>query len=252
MSKIDLYNGDCIEVMKTLPDASVDLIFTSPPYNLGTSKGKKNSGFPDKNIKSKWSGASLANGYASHDDSMPLEDYIDWQKKFLLECWRLLPETGAIYYNHKPRIQDGILQTPLDLNPGLPIRQIVIWKRAGGVNFSPTFYLPTHEWIVIFAKPEFRLRDRAASGAKDVWEVPQEKNNEHPAPFPVELPAIAIETTTAKVIMDPFLGSGTTGVAAKRAGRDFIGIELDKGYFDKAKIRIEEEGTALNDAFLPF
>lgn len=240
MSKIDLYNGDCLEVMKSLPSASVDLIFTSPPYNLG---GSTNKGFPKS--KSKWSGGGLANGYATHDDALPYDEYVSWQKEVLLESWRLLTDTGAIFYNHKPRIQNGILQTPLDLNPDLPLRQIVIWKRAGGYNFSPTFYLPTHEWIVIFAKPGFKLRDRKASGAKDVWEVRQETKNAHPAPFPVELPKIAIETTTAKVIMDPFMGSGTTGVAAKLCGRDFIGIELDKGYYDIANKRIED--TILDD-----
>ena len=229
--------------MKTLPAASVDLIFTSPPYNLG---GASNKGFPKAGTKSKWSGVKLGSGYATHSDAMPHDEYISWQKEFLTESWRLLSDTGAIFYNHKPRVKDGILQTPLDLNPGLPIRQIVIWKRSGGLNFSSSFYLPTHEWIVIFAKPGFRLRDRKAAGAKDVWEVTQEHKNDHPAPFPIALPMIAIETTNAKVIMDPFLGSGTTGVAAKQAGRDFIGIEFDPVYFASAKARIDATNT---DAF---
>ena len=236
-SNIQLYQGDCLEVMKTIPEGSVDMVFTSPPYNLGVSSG---GGFPKGKSKGKWSGGDLSSGYTSHSDDMPYEEYVQWQKSVLLECWRTLSDTGAIYYNHKPRVQSGILQTPLELNPGLPLRQIIIWERNGGINFSPSFYLPTHEWILIFAKPAFRLRDKKASGAKDIWKVGQERGNTHPAPFPVELPKIAIETTNAKVILDPFMGSGTTGVAAKNLNRNFIGIEMDEGYFKIAQERIEK------------
>ena len=187
----------------------------------------------------------LSNGYNSHNDAMPYEEYVQWQKNVLLECWRTLSDTGAIYYNHKPRVQNGILQTPLELNPGLPLRQIIIWERNGGINFSPSFYLPTHEWILIFAKPAFRLRDKKASGAKDIWKVGQERGNPHPAPFPVELPKIAIETTNAKVILDPFMGSGTTGVACINTNRKFIGIEKDEGYFKIAQDRIQKAQEAV-------
>lgn len=231
---VDLRRGDCLEVMAQLPPSSVDLIFTSPPYNLGVTSG---GGFPTK-VAGKWSGGALSDGYASHGDAMEHTAYVAWQKQVLLACWRLLSDTGAIYYNHKPRVQNGLLFTPLDLNPGLPVRQIVIWKRDGGINFSPSFYLPSHEWIVIFAKPGFRLRDKRASGAKDVWEVSQDRDNEHPAPFPVALPRVALSTTVAQMILDPFMGSGSTGVAAVEAGRDFMGIELDSGYFEMAVTRI--------------
>jgi site-specific DNA-methyltransferase (adenine-specific) len=235
MSSIKLHHGDCLQVMATLPASSVDLIFTSPPYNLGVSSG---GGFPTKKT-GKWSGGALREGYASNTDAMDNSAYVRWQQDVLRACWRLLSDTGAIYYNHKPRVQNGLLSTPLDLNPGLPVRQIIIWKRDGGINFSPTHYLPCHEWIVIFAKPDFRLRDKQASGAKDVWEIAQERNTAHPAPFPVALPRIALSTTEAKVILDPFMGSGSTGVAAVETGRDFIGIELDRGYFDAAQARIK-------------
>lgn len=123
------------------------------------------------------------------------------------------------------------------LNPNLPIRQIVIWARSGGINYSPTFYLPTHEWIIIFAKPQFKLRDRAASGVKDVWHANTEPNP-HPAPFPLALPSRAIETTTAQTILDPFMGSGTTGLAALQHGRNFIGIEKSPAYFEMAQERL--------------
>lgn len=234
---VKVKQGDCLELMKTLPRGCVDMVFTSPPYNLGVSSG---GGLKGATKSGKWKNAELAKGYETYSDDMPYADYVEWQKKVLTECWSLLSNTGAIYYNHKPRVQNGLLQTPLDLNPNLPVRQIVIWERAGGINFSPSFYLPTHEWIVIFAKPEFRLKSKGASGIKDIWKVNQERNNPHPAPFPVDLPKMAIESTNCQTIFDPFMGSGTTGVAAMELGRNFIGTELSPEYFAIAQQRIAQ------------
>lgn len=216
--------------MKTLPSESVDLVFTSPPYNLSNSTG----GFPKTG--GVWKNAKIGNGYASYSDDLPHDEYVAWQHVVLTECWRLLSPTGAIFYNHKPRVQGGVLQMPLELNPGLPLRQIVIWNRRIGMNFSDRFFLPSHEWIMIFAKPGFRLRSRYQQ--HDVWTLAPEQKNHHPAPFPVELPRRAIASTDARVILDPFMGSGTTGVAALELGREFVGIELDPGYYCGAAKRL--------------
>jgi site-specific DNA-methyltransferase (adenine-specific) len=163
----------------------------------------------------------------------------------LRDCWRLLSETGAIFYNHKPRVQGGVLWTPLALNPGLPVRQIIVWARAGGINFSPSFYCPTHEWIVVFARAAWRLRSKGASGVGDVWSIPQEPNPDHPAPFPEALPLRAIETVDAPRVLDPFAGSGTTLVAAKRLHRQAIGIEISERYCEIAARRLSQEALPL-------
>ncbi len=241
-NEVTIYSGDCLDTMRRMPTGSVDLVFTSPPYNLGRSSDGKVRGAASSG---KWKGMDLSNGYASYDDARDPAGYIEWQKDMLRECWRLLADDGAIYYNHKPRVQNGVLQTPLDLNPGLPVRQIVIWDRGSGFNFNQSFYLPCHEWIVIFAKPGFRLRSKAASGMKDVWKVKHERNNSHPAPFPVELAKRVIETTSAKIILDPFMGSGSTGVAALQCDRKFIGIEIDHGYCMDAASRMGLEGKSM-------
>lgn len=249
IGECELWLGRCEDVLPTL--SGIDQIVTSPPYNLGNTTG---GGFSGKRLghysvdaglgskrggAGKWSGGALANGYDACSDDMPHDKYVAWQHEVLRLCWRALSDRGAIYYNHKQRVLDGLLVSPLDYNPGLPVRQIVIWSRAGGVNFSPAFYLPTHEWVVILAKPDFRLRDRAASGIGDVWYIPQEAGTDHPAPFPVELPLRAIETTTAELVCDPFCGSGSVGVACARLGRRFIGIEQSERYFETALRRIE-------------
>ena len=242
--KVVLHNGDCLEIMRAMPDASFDLSIFSPPYNLSNSTG---TGLRSPG-SSKWKNCKLGQGYGSYTDDLPYAEYVKWQKAVLREVWRLTAHDGAIFYQHKTRIQAGRLQTPLELLPEElrdNLRQIVIWNRAGGFNFIRSFYLPTHEWIVILAKPAWRLKSK--SGVKDVWAIKPARNNDHPAPFPVELPQQAISTTAAKTIFDPFMGSGSTAIAALREGRNFVGIELDAGYFAKTVSRIEAEAKGTVD-----
>lgn len=248
-SGITLYCGDNLEVLPHVEP--VDLIFTSPPYNMGNTTGGGLSQYSGtigvmgkRGGRGKWGGCALSGGYESFHDDMPHDAYVAWQKAVLTACYARLTAAGAIFYNHKPRVFDGQLVTPLDYNPNLPLRQIIIWARAGGINFSPSFYLPTHEWICLFTKPDFRLKSKGASGAGDVWTIPQELNNPHPAPFPIGLPARAIETTGAKTILDPFCGSGTTLRAAKDAGIKAIGIELSERYCEQAANRLRQSVLA--------
>ncbi len=228
-----LMKGDCLELMKSIPSGSVDLFVTSPPYNLKNSTG---NGMKDGR-SGKWSNAELMNGYNGHSDDMPHNKYVDWQRECLSEMFRIIPEDGAIFYNHKWRVQAGLLQDRSDIVSGLPVRQIIIWKRKGGINFNQGYFLPTFEVVYMICKPKFRLK-KGANVIGDVWEITQERNNSHPAPFPIELPDRIISSTECGVICDPFMGSGTTGVAAKNLGRKFIGIEMDEKYFQIASGRI--------------
>jgi modification methylase len=169
--------------------------------------------------------------YATYEDRLPHAQYVSWQHAILTLCWDTLSDTGAIFYNHKPRVIGAQVWLPTELNPGLPLRQIVIWARAGGMNYNPTAYVPTHEWLMIFAKPDWRLKSKAASGAGDVWAIPQQPNPDHPAPFPVALPLRALETLTPGIVCDPFMGQGSTAIACVRLGLPFIGIDMDRRYF---------------------
>lgn len=225
--------GDCLEVMKSMPDNSVDLVVTSPPYNLKNSTGngmKCGKG-------GKWSNAALIQGYATYDDCMPYEQYCQWQKDCLTEMFRLLKDDGAIFYNHKWRVQDGLIQDRREIVQDFPIRQIIIWRRKGGINFNAGYFLPTYEVIYLIAKKHFKLAPKA-NRYGDVWEFTQEMNNSHPAPFPVALIDRIISSTNAQIILDPFMGSGTTAVAAKGLGRNFIGIEISKEYCEIAEQRL--------------
>lgn len=234
--------GDSLDVMKTMDSNSVDLIITSPPYNLKNSTG---NGMSHNTKTGKWAGAALQNGYSNYDDCMPHEEYSKWQNNCLKEMFRLIKDTGAIFYNHKWRVQDGLIQDRSDIVKGLPVRQIIIWKRKGGINFNPGYFLPTYEVIYLIAKPKFKLSPKS-NAFGDVWEFKQEMKNPHPAPFPVELIDRIVKSTTAEIILDPFIGSGTTAIAALMNDRKYIGIEISKEYCNMAKKRVNN--FSLNQA----
>lgn len=226
--------GDAVEIMKQIPDSGVDLIITSPPYNLKNSTG---NGMKDGR-GGKWANAALQNGYTHHNDSMPHDEYVKWQRDCLTEMMRMIPENGAIFYNHKWRVQDGLLQDRQDIVNGFPVRQIIIWKRKGGLNFNPGYFLPTYEVIYLIAKSKFQLVSKA-NAYGDVWEFTQEMNNEHPAAFPVSLIDRIISSTSAKMVIDPFMGSGTTAISAINFKRDYIGIDISPEYCEMAEKRIK-------------
>lgn len=227
--------GDAVSELKKLKDESFDLIVTSPPYNLKNSTG---NGMKDGR-GGKWSKAALIDGYKDYDDNMPHHLYVEWQRECLTEMYRVLKEDGAIFYNHKWRVQGGLLQDRQDIVEGFPVRQIIIWRRKGGINFNKGYFLPTYEVIYLIAKKKFVLA-KGANSFGDIWEFGQEMKNEHPAPFPVALIERVILSTNAKTVMDPFMGSGTTAVAAKKLGRDYFGIELSDEYSKLARKRITE------------
>lgn len=228
-----IFCGDCLSVMKELPDACCDIVVTSPPYNLKNSTG---NGMKDGR-GGKWEGAALCNGYADYDDNMPYDKYCQWQRECLTEMMRLIKPDGAIFYNHKWRVQNGLIQDRAEIVKDFPVRQIIIWKRKGGINFNSGYFLPTYEVIYLIAKKGFKLAPKANS-VGDVWEFMQETNNVHPAPFPVALIDRIIGSTNAEVVLDPFMGSGTTAVSAIRNNRHYIGIELSQSYCNAAENRI--------------
>lgn len=227
--------GDALQVMRQIPDESVDLVVTSPPYNLKNSTG---NGMKDGR-GGKWANAELVKGYKTYDDCMPHDEYVAWQRDCLSEMLRIIPNNGAIFYNHKWRVQNGLLQDRQDIVSGFPVRQIIIWKRKGGINFNSGYFLPTYEIIYMITKPKFKLRPKA-NAYGDIWEFMQEMKNPHPAPFPVALIDRIISSTEAKTVLDPFIGSGTTAVSAKFLGRKYIGIEIAADYVEIAKQRLQD------------
>ena len=226
--------GDAIEVMGKIPPGAIDLVVTSPPYNIKNSTG---NGLKDGR-GGKWANAGLQKGYTNYDDCMPHEKYVKWQRESLKKMMQIIPDTGAIFYNHKWRVQDGILQDRQDIMSGFPVRQIIVWKRKGGFNFNPGYFLPTYEVIYVIAKPKFKLIPKA-NAYGDVWEFTQEMKNDHPAAFPVSLVDRIVCSTNAKIILDPFMGSGTTAISAVNFKRKYVGIDISPKYCEMARERIK-------------
>ena len=227
-----LVTGESLQWLKAQPSKSISIFFFSPPYNkrLRRKRGSREGGT--------WSGAALlVDGYASYSDDMPHDLYVHWMHDLLTECWRVLKDDGAIFFQHKDQQYRGVTITPDELNPGLPLRQRIIWDRGSGPCSNYNFLRPSYEFIYLFAKPKFKF---GTSGKiMDVQRIAPAKSS-HPAPFPVELPHRIFQQlkTEHDVICDVFSGSGSTGVAARATGRHYVGIELDAGYNAKAAKRL--------------
>ncbi len=230
-----IIHGDCLEVMRKMPDKSIDIIITSPPYNLLNSTG---NGLKKNTHCGKWKNAAIKNGYKDYDDNLPYPEYLEWQRKCVAEMYRLIKEDGAIFYNNKNRVQGGLLQDRREILKDFPVRQIITWKRSGAINFNAGYFLPTTEQIYLVCNKSFKLT-KGANKWTDVWEIKQEMNNPHPAPFPEELIDRIVSSTNGQIILDPFGGSGTTAVSSQKYNRNYILIEKSSMYCKMAKNRIE-------------
>lgn len=241
----DIYNTDVLAGLGSLENESIDVIFTSPPYNLKNSTG---GGMKNGN-GGKWQGNALEIGaYDNYDDNMPHDEYVEWMRGVITECFRVLKPTGALFFHHKMRVQAGLMQDHTAILDGFNVRQMIIWQRSGGINFNKGYFLPTYEVIYLMPKTargeqSFKLQPKANAHG-DVWKIPQAKDNPHPAPWPLELPRRVLNssycTASPPIALDPFAGSGGLAVAAAEAGWHSISIEQSEQYCDMIKARLAE------------
>ena len=240
---VTLYHGDCLEVMRSLPDESVDMVVTSPPYNMGLVPGGNGRGMYRPGASNK--AGRFREGYGAHNDAMDQSEYDNWQREVLAECWRL--SRLAVFYNHRPRVEHGVLRDPLGNNFGIPLRQRIVWNRGTGIDVNLRAFCTRGEYVYLFAKPDFKLSSHSASGMGDVWNLGIETGvPDHPAPFPVSLPARCIEATGARSVMDPFSGSGSTLLAAVNARISAVGIELESKHCDLSIRRLSNQTMAFD------
>ena len=241
-----IHQGDALETMRRLPTGSIGLIVTSPPYNRLNSSGNGMKG-----RSGGWNSNPLSEGYGEHDDAMNVADYIEWQRKCVWEMCRLLAPEGAIFYVHRGRVQHGewedhgrtILR---ELPRGFQLRQVAIWEQGGGPNKNPGYLIPDHEYIFIIAR-RGEWKDPATMGMRSVWNVRTDREPRGVPAFPAEIPRRAIQCSPyAAVVLDPFIGSGSTGVAAVMEGRTYIGIDNDPKMVQAARRRIREAGETVH------
>lgn len=228
------------ENMKEIPDNSVHLMVTSPPYNVTK----------------------------EYDANMTLKEYLQLLKNVFTETYRVLVYGGRACVNvanlgRKPYIplSDYISQMMLDI--GYFMRGEIIWYKGAGAGVSMAWgswqsaanpvLRDTHEYILVFSKGSFSrkkpegkadtvTREQFMEWTKSVWIMNPEsaKKVGHPAPFPVELPyrLIQLYTFTGDIVLDPFMGSGSTAIAALKSDRKYIGYEVDPKYIKLAEERI--------------
>ena len=225
--------GDALDVLKSLPNGIFDVGVTSPPYN----KGENKKGWLVKNVK-----------YASSSDKLPEEEYQAKQIEVLDELFRVAKEGGSFFYNHKLRWERGTLLHPMDWlrNTKWTIRQEIIWDRKIAANIRGWRFWQVEEriyWLYKSVDKHYIGQELKPKHAlvTSIWRFPPERDIPHPAPFPLALPVRAIYSImddNKGIIIDPYCGSGTTLVAAKLLGHDYIGIEIAKEYADFAEARI--------------
>jgi modification methylase len=230
---VSLRKGDCMKIMQQQKDKSIDCIITSPPYNLGgdfhiCNKGKR----------------TTYGSYGVCKDNMNEEEYQKSQIEFLNECYRILKNEGVMFYIHKFRIVKGNLITPNEWIYKTPfiVSQIVILDFSATANVDKRRFFPVYETLYILKK-DANVKLNNFNCYTDVWKVGKVKRKEsgHPATFHIEIPRRCIEVATKEgdIVLDPYMGTGTTGLASIALKRKFIGIEVDEKYFQIAKSRIE-------------
>ena len=230
-----LYLGDCGEVLPTL--GMVSTVVTSPPYNtLPTSARASGLHAERKTGINKW----MENASRGYSDNMPEPDYQVWLNNILMSAANLT--NGLVWVNHKIRYRDGEAIHPVRMIR-LPIYAEVIWNRGVSMALNCKRYAPSHEGFWAFGTPCYW--DDKNNILMSVWNVPHAQRdpwNNHPCPYPEQVIRPIIESSTPMdgTVLDPFMGSGTTGVACARLGRKFIGIEIEERYFDIACRRIED------------
>lgn len=225
-----LVNGRA-ESLTFLADESVDVIITSPPYNLGQENWPMGG-----NGRESRDGI----GYAAHDDKMEQCEYEAWQVEVLKELYRVAKPGASFFYNHKVRTCDGRLISPMRWldkpdNPWI-IRQEIIWNRKSTHNHAESLFWPIDERIYWMTKGKPVLTQ--AIGMPTIWEefgpVP---STWHPAPFTEKLPQMlleAIHVAPMSVVLDPFSGSGTTVKVALSQQCQAIGVDLTMEYLQKS------------------
>lgn len=234
--------GDVLLILKDIPSKTINLGITSPPYN----KQEKNNGELVSHVI-----------YKDFKDKLLESEYQQLQVNVLNEIYRITKPGGSFFYNHKIRWSKGNMFHPIDWlrKTKWTIKQEIIWDRTIAGNIRGWRFWQVEERIYWLYKPIKNNKIGKELLSKDakltsIWKAVPEKNNPHPAPFPLWLPARIIISLMREndkgLILDPYVGSGTTCVAAKLLGFNFLGIDISKTYVDYTIKRLKNCHTEVD------
>jgi len=230
---IDVRNIDCLDGLKSIESDSVDCVVTSPPYNKGTQDQKTGNQI--------WKGFKI--DYDQYHDNKTDEEYVAWMLSVMEELYRIIKPDGSVFFNHKVVLRDCLGHFPQwVLNDSLKLYQMIIWNRMCSSNMRSETLYPTYELVFWLVKGKPKVFKSQAKHKNDIWDILPDRGNKHPAPFPYELAENCVNLVCEKgsdsLIVDPFSGSGTTALAAKNNGFDFIGFEISPEYVKMANDRL--------------
>jgi len=234
------YNENCLDTMARMPDNFVDLIVTSPPYNVWRNRRTQ------ARKADYWKRTNII--YDTYSDRMSNEEYFAWQINVINECVRVLKSTGTLIYNHKDQIFNFKVTSPLEwiLKTNAVYRQRVTWDRGGMQAFNNVRFYRNEEDIYILGKEAKGFTwNKDFARYMSIWRITPERGSEHPAPFPEEIPKRCIEafSNECDLVYDPFAGSGTTLVVANKMNRKWIGSEISEEYCKIIERRITTAST---------
>jgi len=219
---------DCLKGMSAMADDSVDCIVTSPPYNkkglLGTTS-KGNQIWGKFNID-----------YDTYGDDMPEDEYQSWMVAVLNEMYRIIKPNGSIFFNHKPRRYKNRAYLPTDFisKSKAELYQLIIWNRRNSPNIRNDILVPCTEHIYWLCKdkPKVFRNQLSSDCVTEVWTIIAQKQKNHPAPFPEQLVrnCLLLSTEEGDLVLDPFMGSGTTARVCESMNRNWTGFELSEEY----------------------
>lgn len=245
MSNIELYNDNCIDVMKTIQQSSVDFILTDPPYNLG--KFMKDRQTNLKRMRENFFGAA---GW----DDLEYEDWLVHMEEFFEMSSKVLKKGGALLIFMSLLKVESIVRTAEKY--GFYYKTTGIWHKLNPMprNMNLHFINSTEGWIYFINNGRTGTFNNNGKPIHDFIETSltpmnERKYGKHPTQKPEQLLEhfIKILSNENDIILDPFMGSGSTGKVAKQNNRNFIGVELSKEYFEIAKNRINEVEIVKNE-----
>ena len=238
MANMVLLNQDCIKAMEGIDSNSIDLIVTDPPYNLGNFMINR-----DTNLKKMRDNFFGTAGW----DNMEYDEWANSMDNFFSSAARVIRRGGAMIVFMAIIKVETIIQ--LAERHGFYYKTTGIWHKTNPMprNMNLHFVNSTEAWIYFTYKTKTGTFNNGGAMLHDFIETSVTPNGErhfgkHPTQKPESLIQHFVEilSNPGDTVLDPFMGSGTTGVVSKRSGRNFIGIELDEQYFNMAKTRIEE------------